>query len=339
MAHDYEENDLRVDVELNLDDDMANLFAAFDEVRASDALVNATLARILGASEGDGEGNGEEAADPDSATVSAEASAPATAPAITAVKGGKPAQATKQTGRAKWRAIRVAAIAACLAMALTGGIAYATPASYYDITQNGTTVTLGVNCFGVTVSATSDDAAGDAIVQAADLCNVPYEESLARAIEQMEERDPEAPIEFGPQGGEHEVKRPQIQGDEPSIGAGNASGEPSGVSNASGEPGGAGNAGNAPGDPGGGSGEAGGAGNAPDEPGGAGNASGQPEGTNGPGEPSGASASGEPSGTGAPSEPTEPNSPEPSSAPGSQNAPDNPSGTNSANAPDSTRHE
>lgn len=215
MKNNPEENDLRIDTELEFDDELANLFAALDEVSASDELVDATLTRILGADEDKavddtdvdnpasptslvGPGIPEDAAASSNATT-------ASAPKVTATEGGK---RTRNAKRSKWRAIRVAAIAACLAMALTGGVAYATPASYYDIVQDDITVTLGVNCFGVTVSATSNSEAGAEIVKSENLCNVSYEDSLARTIGQMEERNPEAPIEFGPKNGERETILP-----------------------------------------------------------------------------------------------------------------------------------
>jgi len=215
MKNNPEENDLRIDTELEFDDELANLFAALDEVSASDELVDATLTRILGADEDKavddadvdnpasptnlvGPGIPEDTAASSNATT-------ASAPKVTATEGGK---RTRNAKRSKWRTIRVAAIAACLAMALTGGVAYATPASYYDIVQDDITVTLGVNCFGVTVSATSNSEAGAEIVKSANLCNVSYEDSLARTIGQMEERNPEAPIEFGPKNGERETVPP-----------------------------------------------------------------------------------------------------------------------------------
>ena len=216
MKNNPEENDLRIDTELEFDDELANLFAALDEVSASDELVDATLTRILGADEDKAvdDADVDNPASPTSLvgpgipedTAASSNATTASAPKVTATEGGK---RTRNAKRSKWRAIRVAAIAACLAMALTGGVAYATPASYYDIVQDDITVTLGVNCFGVTVSATSNSEAGAEIVKSENLCNVSYEDSLARTIGQMEERNPEAPIEFGPKNGERETIPPR----------------------------------------------------------------------------------------------------------------------------------
>ena len=199
-----------VDTQLGEDDELANLFAAFDDVSASDALQEATLARIRTMS-GEADSHAATAA---GATDTSAAPGTAATPSFKAAAGGKPPQAAR---RAKWRAIRVAAIAACLALALTGGVAYATPVSYYEITQNTATVTLGVNCFGVTVSASSDNEEGQAIVESVDLCNMRYEDSLSRAIGKMEESNPEDAIEFGPRGGERETLQPRDRrsGDNP----------------------------------------------------------------------------------------------------------------------------
>lgn len=176
------------------DDELRDLFTAFDEVSASEQLQQETLAKII---------------------ASHDCSEPA--PCIKAIPGGKPNDAVsinavkprKQLVRAKWRAIRIAAIAACLALALTGGVAYATPATHYEVVQGTTTVTLGVNCFGLTVSAESNDEDGRRIVESADLGNIPYEESVSRTIEIMGQREPAEPIEFGPKGGDRERIDPQ----------------------------------------------------------------------------------------------------------------------------------
>ena len=183
--NDFENAD-EIDVNLTDDDELANLFAAFDEVSASDELQANTLERIIGTKE---EATAEEAP-------------------LKAVAGDR---STRANRKAKWRAIRGAALAACLALALTGGVAYATPASYYEVEQAGTTITLGVNCFGIAVSATSSDEAGKQVIEEANLQNLPYEEAISRAVEHMEMHNPEAPVEYGPQGGEREVVSPAPQ--------------------------------------------------------------------------------------------------------------------------------
>lgn len=196
------------------DDEMSRLFSAFDEVSAPDDLKDATLARILeqdSSAEDESLGAGSssnEKLEPISSQPSA--SLDSTLPArekgnvseIRPVAKKGPSQVSR---RAKWRAIRVAAIAACLTLALGGGIAYATPATYYDITQDNATITLGVNCFGITISATSDNEAGNELIASTDLRNIPYEESLTRAIEAMQKSEPDKSIEYGVQGGEHET--------------------------------------------------------------------------------------------------------------------------------------
>lgn len=195
MAHD---DDLRnVDTTQDMDDELCSLFSSFNEVSASDELKEATISRIFAA----GAEN-----DVDSPADLAE---PSTAESITAIPGGQANAATRSSKRSRWRAIRIAAAAACLAMALTGGIAYATPASYYEVEQDGTTITLGVNCFGITIGATSDSETGYEIIEGADLRNMPYEDSVARAIDSMERRNPDKPVEFGPQGGERKVTNQQ----------------------------------------------------------------------------------------------------------------------------------
>lgn len=251
------ENALENATDDTLDEELADLFSAFSGVKASDELKSATLAAIFALDkQGEGEGaavasavgaaGATEAIETTEPTVAAKsteaakpspiaetapvaASATSTQPHVTATAGGKQARSTR---KAKWRAIRIGAIAACLALALTGGVAYATPAKYYDIEQGDTTVTLGVNVFGITVSATSPDDAGTGIIDATNLCNMPYEQSLERAIESFEQHDPTAPVAFGPQGGERTIVEPpnmqNAQGTQGNQGAQNPQGEAQG---------------------------------------------------------------------------------------------------------------
>ncbi len=253
MTHESEGNP-NVDITLELDDELCNLFAAFDEVSASDELKDATLARILGRAGDAGEGEGDDGPNADSnadsgtgcnagpnagsstapGTASGAAQAAPVAQAkgeVRAVAGGKTGKTGKAARRAKWRAIRVAAIAACLVLALSGGIAYATPATYYEIEQDGTTITLGVNCFGITVDATSDSETGADIINSAALRNIPYEQALTHAIEAMGERNPDKPVEYGPRGGERETVAARAGGQDgaasqPDAGASNGQPQP-----------------------------------------------------------------------------------------------------------------
>ena len=198
-------------------DDLYNLFAAFDDVSASDELKTATLAKILAGADGetdnvaetdagkdveeDVEENAEENAE---AVVEENASGvdvqdpaiPDNAVARPDVKVVKTGADGKASRKARWRAIRVAALAACLALALTGGIAYATPVSHVDVTQDEAKISLGVNCFGVVVTADSEDEEGRAVLDSTELCNIPREESIDRAADSLETMRPERPVEI-----------------------------------------------------------------------------------------------------------------------------------------------
>ena len=192
-------------------DELYDLFAALDNVSASDSLKAATLERIAqladeaevveGAEGVDGAQNGSKdaqvATNVQDAGETADEVAPQASdqPAFKATAGGK-AVSAKARVKAKWRAVRVAAVAACLAMALTGGVAYATPTSFVTLAQDGATIELGVNWFGIAVSASSDDEAGMRAIEAADLRNVPYEEALSRAYESLESINPDKPVEL-----------------------------------------------------------------------------------------------------------------------------------------------
>lgn len=150
-----------VDEPNEIDAEFENLFSAFDDVSASEFLKASTIAAITESQQGE---------------------------KPRAVATGT---VSKPSRKARFRAIRVAAIAACLVMALTGGAAYAIPASTVAVTQGDTTVSLGVNVFGVIVSATSDSVEGEKVVESSEPLFKPYEEGLVRMVDALDERNAE----------------------------------------------------------------------------------------------------------------------------------------------------
>ena len=92
----------------------------------------------------------------------------------------------------RWmRVARFAAAVACFAALAVGGVAYAIPTSSVTVTAGDGAVDLGVNCFGITVSATSESAEVQQAVDGAQVRNLPYDESLGRAIDSLEAANPE----------------------------------------------------------------------------------------------------------------------------------------------------
>ena len=167
------------------DDELLELFSAFDDVSASDTLQSSTLDFIMGAA----------AAVPDSAeapeaTKMPEAeSAPSHAAKVTATRGAKPRL------RSRWRAMRTAAVAACLALALTGGAAYAYPASTVLVTQGDTTIELHVNVFGQVLSASANDDEIQSLIDQMGLVNTQYSDSVNRVSSSLKESNPQVPVE------------------------------------------------------------------------------------------------------------------------------------------------
>lgn len=191
----------------SLDDEFESLFSAFDDVSASDALVASTISAVAGSGSGSTADTGGRSGSSDRDASS-----------FVAVKGGKGAEdrrsgtrgkseASGDSGkrrRARFRAFRVAAVAACLALALTGGVAYAVPTSHVTVSSEGVSVDIGVNLFGMAVSATSDSEDGRSVIGSADLLNKPYEEALAHAVDTMgsldDDRGFEVVVESGDEG-------------------------------------------------------------------------------------------------------------------------------------------
>ena len=149
------------------DDELKELFSAFGDIEASDGLKAATLGRITNMA---------------SAAPSVDSSSQSR-PSLRVMRGGR--------FRAKWRNVRVAAVAACLTLALSGGVAYATPTSYVTVNEGGATIELGVNMFGYAVTATSNDDAGKRLIEEGGLLNMPLDQSIERATSSMLQADVE----------------------------------------------------------------------------------------------------------------------------------------------------
>lgn len=161
---------------MNDDELMNELFSAFDDVSASDALKSSTLDFIMGAA----------AAAP---VAGAEEPVPEPTSGVTATPGGKFRK------RARWRAMRVAAVAACFVLALTGGVAYGYPASTVLVTQGGTTIELHVNVFGQVLSASASDEETQDLINQMGLVHTPFEDSVSRVFDSLKESNPKVPVE------------------------------------------------------------------------------------------------------------------------------------------------
>ena len=131
----------------NIDDaEMKELFTAFDTVSASEDLIQRTLSAI-------------------------ETEAPATK--------------TVPSRKSKWRIIRTFAIAACLAFACFGGVAYATPAATVTMQTDQGAIELTLNRFGRTLSVQATDSGTEDIVKRVEVRNKKYEDSISLLLEQV----------------------------------------------------------------------------------------------------------------------------------------------------------
>ena len=157
------------------DDEFSALFAAFDETHASAELKSATLAKIV-----DAENAGE---------------APAQLGGKTPVKVIKGSSAR----RSKRRALQLIALAACLAFALVGGTAYATPTAHVQIGSGSSSIDLGVNRFGIAVSAKSDDETLNQRISESQLDNKPAAEAIEKAVALFDQTDPTQAVEISVQ--------------------------------------------------------------------------------------------------------------------------------------------
>ncbi len=184
------------------DSEMEALFASLDHVSASDSLKNKTLQAILDLS--NEEECGTEIASSDTPQTSDEKSE-VTAVGESGTDATQPVQASsedethkevKVSRKSRWRIIRTTAIAACLALACFGGLAYATPAANVRVETDNGTVELQVNRFGRTISAHAETESAQSMVDEASPGNKSYEESIDSLLDALgDPADHEATID------------------------------------------------------------------------------------------------------------------------------------------------
>ena len=74
--------------------------------------------------------------------------------------------------------LRVAAVALVAVLGVAGGLAYALPVSHVVLTMDDTTFDLGMNVFGMTVSASSGNAAGTSTLTKAQVRNKTLDDAI-----------------------------------------------------------------------------------------------------------------------------------------------------------------
>ena len=108
------------------------------------------------------------------------------------VQGGKAKQAApaRPARRVRSGVQRFAVAAGIAAVALLGGLAYRLPTAYVSVQGSESTIWLGVNIFGQTVSATSEDVAGQKMLEDVNVRNMGYEDSLRTLFGTFDQADP-----------------------------------------------------------------------------------------------------------------------------------------------------
>ncbi len=97
--------------------------------------------------------------------------------------------AARRKGRWRWR---VAAILLAMAIGVGGSVAYALPATHVYATTGDATFDLGVNVFGITVTAEATNADGEDILRGVDVRNVRFEDAWERVLTAYEAHGGEA---------------------------------------------------------------------------------------------------------------------------------------------------
>ena len=91
----------------------------------------------------------------------------------------------RRTSRFKMQLSRAAAAAAIVLVAISGGVALRAPTAFVQVSGPESTIQLGVNIFGMTVSATALDPAGEELLLGTNVSNMGYEDSLRMLADMM----------------------------------------------------------------------------------------------------------------------------------------------------------
>lgn len=150
-----------------LERELKELFSSFDDVTATDELKERTLSYIFAELD---EEEQEQAEDE--------------TPQLVVLEGAAKSSAAKRPARRWW--LRAAAIVVAATLALSG-VAYALPLSHVVISQDETSVDLGVNVFGVTVSVSCEDSEMQTLFDEADLRGRSYEEALENVLDTLDQ--------------------------------------------------------------------------------------------------------------------------------------------------------
>ena len=151
-----------------LERELKELFSSFDDVTATDKLKERTLSYIFAEL-------GEE--EPEQAENET--------PQLAVVEGAAKSSVAPKRPASRWW-LRAAAIVMAATLAL-GGVAYALPLSHVVVSQGETSVDLGVNVFGVTVSVSCEDSEMQALFDEADLRGRGYEEALENVLDTLDQ--------------------------------------------------------------------------------------------------------------------------------------------------------
>ena len=171
-----------IDVDALLEDEYLDaLFAQMEPIVASGELRQAALGAMMGAVAGSGAAGGE-AVSQDNRRLSELAGGAAARRAIP----GAHFSTVRPKPRAR-RAIAIAA-AACLALGMLGGAAYAIPTSYVSV-EGSTSYELGIDIFGMTVSATASDESGNAVLSDIAVCNRSFGQSISTLLGAIDDEE------------------------------------------------------------------------------------------------------------------------------------------------------
>ena len=192
-----------------LDDlEFERLFASLDDVRASDALKASTLDAILAQADETSGTDAQKATERgfvliEGAARAEEARRDATGEDVSAATpvdvslasdvttdhaGSVPRKRARAARNRGAFMLRVAAALLVAVLIVGGTTAFALPSSHVYVTAGETTFDLGVNMFGITVSAEADSDDGKEILDDADVRNERFEEAFDRILAAYEER-------------------------------------------------------------------------------------------------------------------------------------------------------
>ena len=174
------------------DRNLAELFLAFDEVKATDQLKSATLEAIfaqMDEEEGPAKTNAVDSAGSEPVEQAKPADAKTSSHTLRLIKAGEPISNDPVVPKKRDMrfVLRIAAVTVAVILGVAGVVSYVLPVSHVLVSVDDASFDLGVNVYGTTVSATSSSSSGTGTLAKAKVHNVSLDDAVKNLMDACKE--------------------------------------------------------------------------------------------------------------------------------------------------------